>query len=735
STNTGDGFACRVDLRLRPQGQRGNLAMCIRGYEEYYESWGQLWERAALLRARPAAGDAALGDEFLEMIRPFVYRKYLDFQAIDEIRRMKAQVEQIKPGTQSRDIKRGYGGIREIEFFIQVFQLLYGGREPLLRERGTLLALHRLSQKGYIGYDDLRYLSDNYVFLRTLEHRLQQVNDIQTHALPSGEGELDVLGRKMGFENAAAFLAGLDARRRKVRTIYDSLLGVRDRIAGESDSPGGGAHSEGLMGNAFWDMESPVEDLISEELAKTKVRDAGRAIRHLVKIRNTIYTFQTLRGRRLLEDIIPKFVNEVLKEDDPDLALLHLVDFSALMAAKESYLDAIAQRNEIISAFSFIFSHSEYLSRILMSNPEYIESLVEGEARKKTLRGLKGELKLLIESRGESTAVRLFRRLEEIRLGMLFLDRDIDVSELTNSLSKVAESVLLAMLHSSYPGLTRGTRRTPLAVIGFGKFGGREITFNSDLDVVFVTPHEPGDNDIKAAERLLKVSMSYTKDGAAYKIDTRLRPEGNKGPLVSSSKGLSEYYLKHAQAWELQALLKARPISADAGFSRAFMEMRKSVLMERGSELAISGIKKMRERIQRELSKDRLKDSKKLSLPFDVKLGAGGLEELEFLVQYLQIKYAETDSRLLVQGTLAALGRLGKAGILKAGEAETLKDVYSFFRSIETILRLRNEPLLKEDGNTLQSMSNIIGVDIQGFLQRLSEGRRRVSGFWDRLNF
>ncbi|MFZ6007998.1 MAG: bifunctional [glutamate--ammonia ligase]-adenylyl-L-tyrosine phosphorylase/[glutamate--ammonia-ligase] adenylyltransferase [Nitrospirota bacterium] len=708
SANTEDGFAYRVDLRLRPQGQRGSLVLSLRGYEEYYESWGQLWERAALLRVRPIAGDMQLGQEFLNSIRPFVYRKYLDFEAIDEIRRMKSQVEQIKAGTLSRDIKRGYGGIREIEFFIQIFQLIYGGKEPSLRERSTFKALHKLLQKGFIGYEDYGQLLDNYIFLRTLEHRLQQLNDIQTHALPSSDMELDILGKKMGFPDRSAFLSELNRRRHKVRTIYDSLLESR------KEPP------HGLLSSIFWDMETPVEHLMAEELSKTKITDMKRAMHHLTRIRNNIYSFQTIRGRRLLEDILPRFVDEAIKGINPDLALLQLVDLSSILASKESYLEAIAQRPEMISVLNFIFSQSEYLSKILMSSPEYIESIVEGEARKKSARALKNELKLLIERHGETTAIRLLRRFEEIKLGLLFMDRKIDVIELMKTLSKAADVILSALLER---------HGTSLNIVAFGKLGGREIIFNSDLDLIFITSDEPAEADIKAAEQLLRLCMSYTKDGIAYRVDTRLRPEGSKGPLVSSLKGLRDYYLKHAQVWELQALLKARPI-CNFKFQISnfkFMELRREVLMERGSEITASDIKKMRERIQKELSKE-------VPGTYDIKLGSGGLEELEFIIQYLQLKNCRDNPQILVQGTLDTVNRLSKSGILKNSNAIMLKETYMFYRTIETMLRLRNESLLKEGSTIVQSLANFMDMDERKILSSLNEKRALTKNFWDRLN-
>ena len=708
SANTEDGFAYRVDLRLRPQGQRGSLVLSLRGYEEYYESWGQLWERAALLRARPAAGDMQLGQEFLKTIKPFVYRKYLDFEAIDEIRRMKSQVEQIKAATLSRDIKRGYGGIREIEFFIQIFQLIYSGKEPGLRERSTFMALHKLLQKGLIGYEDFGRLSDNYIFLRTLEHRLQQLNDIQTHTLPSSDAELDILGKKIGFLDRSAFLSELNKRRHKVRAIYDSLLESR------KEPPQG--RLTNILSSIFWDMETPIENLLTKELSKTKIRDVRKAMHYLMKIRNTIFSFQTIKGRRLLEDILPRFIDEALKGINPDLALLQLVDFSNILAAKESYLEAIAQRPEIISVLNFIFSQSEYLSKILMGSPEYIESIVEGEIRKKSLSALKNELKMLIDTHGEVTAIRLLRRFEEIKLGILFLDRKIGVIEIMKGLSKTADAILSTLLER---------HGDPLNIIAFGKLGGREIIFNSDLDLIFITLNEPTERDIKAAEKLLRVCTSYTKDGIAYRVDTRLRPEGSKGPLVSSIKGIRDYYLRHAQAWELQALLKARPINGSRTHIY-FMDMRKEVLMERGNEITIDDIKKMRERIQRELSKE-------TSGTYDIKLGSGGLEELEFIVQYLQLRNCKKHPQLLVQGTLDGISRLNKNGIMKNNDAMMLKETYIFYRTIETILRLRNESFLKEDSSTLQSLANFMNMDGGEILSLLNEKRAWIIDSWNKI--
>jgi glutamate-ammonia-ligase adenylyltransferase len=713
SSNTEDGFAYRVDLRLRPEGQRGSLALSLRGYEDYYESWGQLWEKAALLRARHIAGDGSLGNDFIKAITPFIYRKYLDLETIDEIRKMKLQVEQLKSGTFSRDLKRGYGGIREIEFFIQVFQLMYGGKEPMLRERSTLKALHRLAQKGLVGYDDMGPMSENYVFLRNVEHRIQQLNDLQTHSLPSGDRELDILGRKMGFSGRKDFLADLGKRRKKVRSVYDSLFQSQTRANEARDDEGV------LMGRIFWDVETPIKQPLEDELALRGVREIGKAIHYLMQIRNNIYSFQTIRGRRLLSDIVPKFVEKALQGDNPVAALLQLVGFSRLLAANESYIETIGQRPELVERFNFVFSHSDYLSKVLMSNPEYMESLILISVKKKKLDTLVRDLELLIERKGETAAIRVFRRLEEIRLGNLMLAGEIDIAELMRGISLVAEAVFCSL---------SGRHASRLMVAGFGKLGGREIIFNSDLDIVLVTLNDPETGDVKDAENLLKILMSYTKDGVAYKVDTRLRPDGSKGTLVSSISGISDYYLMSAAPWELQALLKARPVSGDSIAKRSFLRMRRNVLLKRAGEITIDEIRNMRERIKRELSKDAASSGQ-----YDIKQGAGGLAELEFAIQYLQLKNCARFPRVAVQGTLEAITRLRHADVISARRAEVLRDTYLFYRTIETVLRLRSENILKVGSDAANSAAQLTGFNEDELIRILEQARREISRFMEDL--
>jgi glutamate-ammonia-ligase adenylyltransferase len=697
SQNTSAGFAYRVDLRLRPEGQKGAIALALRGYEMYYESWGRAWERAMLIRARHIAGDAVLGRSFIDTVRPFVYRKYLDYSSIDEIRRLKMRIDStFKKG----DIKRGYGGIREIEFFTQALQLIYGGREPLIQERSILKALHRLLQKSLVGQEDYSILSDDYRHLRTLEHRLQQVNDLQTHTLPSGKAEIEALGRKMGFCGGALFLQDLEKRRKNVRAIYDSLFSEKK----EQRPQAGTLFDEDLT-------DAELRDYLSE----AGLIDVDRAARNIRAIRDSTLNFQTLKGRRLLGDILPSFIDAALKSSAPDTALNHLQSFAALLSANESYIEIFSREKRLIGTLAYLFSQTEYLSRMLMGRPQYLEMIGWEKPAKKSMRDIGYEIGAGVsEGHSLNSAVRLVKQAEEIRLGLLFLQKRISTADVLRGLSRSAEAVLRSCMKHVREGAG------DLAAIGFGKLGGREITFGSDIDIIFVTSGEVKQVETKAAEKFLRMLISYTREGIAYRVDTRLRPEGSKGPLVSSVESFENYYARAAAFWELQALLKARPVAGNVATGRRFLQMAKSVLVARGEDTSASDINAMRERIKRELSKE--------FAGYDIKLGPGGIEEIEFLVQYLQLRNCRRKRLLLVQETMTALERLKDAGILRDRDGDFLKEVYLFYRTLESFLRLRGESILGREKDAVRSAAEFMGFkEGETFVESLEEKRQRTS--------
>ncbi|MCE5195180.1 MAG: bifunctional [glutamate--ammonia ligase]-adenylyl-L-tyrosine phosphorylase/[glutamate--ammonia-ligase] adenylyltransferase [Nitrospiraceae bacterium] len=706
SLNTEDSFAYRVDLRLRPEGQKGSLAQSLTAYEIYYESWGRAWERAMLLRARPIAGDKNLGEEFIKMIEPFVYRKYLDHSSIHEIREIKTKINST---FKKDDIKRGYGGIREIEFFIHALQLIYGGREPLLREKNTLKTLHKLLQKNLIGNNDFSTLSENYVFLRTLEHRLQQLNDLQTYSLPSDKTEIAVLGKKMGFSESRPFLSELETRRGKTRGIYDSLFKIEKQTEEDEIIA---SESRILFDEEFSEAET------REYLSAKGLKDIEKCVRIIQQIKNTTYHFQTLKGRRILSEILPAFVDAAIKSSNPDMSLNHLQPFSAMLSERESYLDIFIKNRALIPLLINIFSQSEYLSKTIIRRPDYLEMIGQQIIFKKTLRTIQKELRDEIQGGlSLSEAIRLMKQVDDARLGILYLQKKIDVITLVKQFSKTAEAILSNCLETPIN----------LCIIGFGKLGGREITFNSDIDIIFITKENVTEKDIKTAERLLRLLISYTREGIAYKVDTRLRPDGTRGPLVSSIQSLTDYYRNNAAFWELQALLKARPVGGDIETAGLFMNMRKDILLRYGPLVSSHDIKAMRERIRKELSKE--------GAAYDIKLGEGGIEELEFTVQFLQLKNCRTYPSVLVQDTLTAIKRLRDSRVINKSDKILMYDSYIFYRNIESYLRLRGQEVLaKDDTEILDSLAGFIGLkNKDDLLLRLKDTKASIKNIYELL--
>jgi glutamate-ammonia-ligase adenylyltransferase len=458
--------------------------------------------------------------------------------------------------------------------------------------------------------------------------------------------------------------------------------------------------------------------LLSEDLSDSEIRellipyhlkDREKTIRNIRHIRESTLSFQTLRGQRLLNEILPAFLSAALGSRYPDTAINNLQSFVSVLSSEESYLDLFVRNELLIPTLVRVFSQSEYLAKGIMKRREYLELFSHELYSLKSLLSLKGELKAII-STGQSVAeaIRIFKQREEIRLGVLFLDKRIDILRLVKGLTKTAEAVVSLC--------TDELAKDGFIVVGMGKVGGREITFDSDLDLIFACREDVQEKEVKAAERLIRLLTSYTKDGLAYRVDVRLRPEGTRGLLISTMDALQRYYSRDAHSWEVQALLKARPIAGDPCTAQYFMKMREQILMHRGKEVSAADIKGMRERIQRELSRERE--------GYDIKLGPGGLEELEFAVQYLQLAHGNGQGDLLVQGTLDAIKRLASTGLIPGEDADFMEDSYLFYRKLESLMRLRGEPILKKSGIAIGDAAEFMGFkDTTEFLEHVEEKR------------
>jgi len=696
---TEDGIAYRVDLRLRPNGQKGDLSLSLDSCRSYYEAWGKTWERVALIRARPIAGSGQLGKAFIHAIEPFVWKRSLDYNDIEEIKALKKKIDTI---FDSSDIKRGHGGIREIEFFMHTFQLLYGGEKQPLRSGTLPKVLNALAQEGLLASDDAEFLSDTYLFLRRIEHILQMRDDMQIYTLPAQPEGLAILARKMHFLDTGVFTAELRLKRLKVRDMYNSLLGSAH--AGQEDLL---SLKDELPENAFLDY-----------LSFKGFLNPASVLRHINALQEYMTTGKTLQERTLLKKTVPLFLELIVKSVKKDTALSMLVTFLGKIGNHASYIDLLRQRSDTREIIIDTLSMSSYLTRLLLGS-ENLEGLFEYPDIRMDYRALQERLmNVFARTRDPMNALRDFKLNEELKTGMLFLKGSLDIFGLCHVLSMLADAALRAIVHYLH-------KETGFAVAGLGGFGARELNIGSDLDLLFISEGRTRDRNgafskgTSIAKEFIKLLSEYTEKGVAYKIDMRLRPDGSRGILVNDIKGYTRYYLKSAQPWEIQSLLRARPVAGDMSVLVAFQQMRKQIIMQRGREVSSRHIKDMRKRIVRERSKE--------SSGYDIKLGPGGIKEIEFVVQYLQLKHCADIPDLVLHNTVAAIKRLAQYAILDRDTEEYLLNAYKFQRTVEAILRLNEEGVLRKDSELIDIIVKILGdASEEKLLHQIRDIRRKI---------
>jgi glutamate-ammonia-ligase adenylyltransferase len=697
-----EGHLYRVDLRLRPEGRSGAIASALRSCEVYYESWGQTWERQALIKARAVAGDQGLGDVFLRMVAPFVYRQSLDLTALDEIRAMKDRINLSVAQEQRarRNVKLGYGGIREIEFLVQGIQLLRGGKNAWLREPNTLRALHRLVSQGAMADPDYEALVRAYTFLRRLEHRLQIIHDRQTHTLPDDPQEIRSLGRRMGYhppehaDAGAALLADYERHTTAVRQLYDSfLLSSGVGAGGAREAP-----SDALV--LFFTSDLPVEQ-VRDRVAAVGFEDAERALRNLQLMREgQSFARYTAETRRALGELAGPLLAALADVPDPDLALTTFERFVGGVAARTTFMRLLAETPGLVHRLVRLFGTSEFLSATLLRQPELLETFLAPEptarrGREPLIQELRRAVDAAESGSARLDALRRLKKAEELRVGLADILGQSDVTDTQRALTYLAEACVAVALEMAQQDLaTRfGVPDPPgFGIVGMGKLGGMELGYGSDLDVLFVyrgDGHTSGPERIshpeyfsKLADRVSKILTSITQEGAAYRVDARLRPGGQKGEVAQSLQGFENYLARQADLWERQAYIKARPIAGDAGLGEAFVSLAQRFVYE-GPEVADLAERTlaMRQRIEHERAGTGGKAT-------HVKLGSGGILEIEFLAQYLQLRHGRAHPALRTPSTLAALSGLGAAGLLPAAAVSTLEESYRFLRRVETRLRI-----------------------------------------------
>lgn len=727
---TEDGFVFRVDVGLRPEGKSGDMAVSLRSAEIYYESWGQSWERTAMLKARPVAGCLALGEQLLKMLQPFIYRKYLDYNLIEDMKQMKMKIDASL--TRSREgeinLKLGRGGIREIEFFIQALQLVYAGKNPKLRERNSLYALDTLLGANLLGENDYTMLRDAYRFLRSVEHRIQVVQERQTHNLPSKEDEMLALARRSGYlrvNGLERFREVLEEHRSHVSQIYGTLFHSHEDNNQEQIDP-----------QVLFLLDPKADsDLVKDMLAELRFEDVDRAYENLTLLRlGPVKANLTERSRRILEKITPLLVKELFDSPDPDLALTHLERFMSVISRRTSCYALLAEKRATITLLISLFGMSEFLSKILISHPELLESLMatDDSSRIKSREMMESELSALMERseyfEDHLDILRRYRNDEFLRIGMDDIHGHLLQGEVTSQLSLLGETCLAAAYRLAITELERfgtptykrgtGMAEANFAIIAMGKLGGRELNYHSDLDIIFVYDHQgytDGQKQIsnheyfaKLAQKIISILTMQTREGYVYKIDTRLRPSGNAGPLVTSLESFLNYHRLEAQIWERQALTKARVVLGDDGFASQLHDIiRQTVYGGSVNEDGKAEIRRLRMRMENELAKETAGN-------YNIKTGRGGMVDVEFAVQYLLLKEGCHFPEMRTVSTVVALKEIATLKLLPEGDAEILLSGYKFLRKLENRLRIIHDYSVNDLSGTriyLNKLARRLGYD------------------------
>jgi len=710
---TADGLCFRVDVRLRPGGDQSPLAGSLAGALTYYEAFGQTWERSVWLKARPVGGDRTLGAMILDELQPFVHRRFLDFATLDDLKAMKARVDQSlrRPGQYERDVKLGRGGIREVEFWVQAHQLVHGGKDPRLQVRGTLLALERLVAGGYIDTAVGAGLSRAYRFLRDVEHKIQIARERQTQRIPDDPDEYRALVRRLGYVGADGAAAFEVAHARETGFVHETFEALFQ-----------GAEIQRRRGERA-DAVPLVDELEDGPATRTRLaalgfRDVDGALADLRLLRDGPSHAPALAQRqRAMRALAPALVSEIAGVADPSRALHHMASFIGSIGARTSFLHLLLENPGVMRLLVRLFGTSEFLSQDFLRHPEMLDSLVRADLVRlvRTADDLSAELRARLAAapdlETELDIIRRFRHEEFLRIGIHDIERELEGDVVREQLSTLAEVCLAAAVDIAMAA-TRARLSLPddppadgLAVLGMGKLGGGELNYHSDLDIVFVYDGGPEDWWIergvaaheyfsRVAQRTISALQTPTREGVAYKIDTRLRPSGNQGTLVSSVGSFEGYHGSNAALWERQALVKAHVLTGPPALRARIAAVVERFVYGRGlTDAEVAEMAAMRIRIAEERGAQ-------AGEAMNIKTDWGGLVDVEFTVQMLQLRHGHDDPRLRVRATRDALDALIAAGRLSPDDGQRLRDGYAFLRDLEGRLRIeRDQPVEAIEGD------------------------------------
>jgi [glutamine synthetase] adenylyltransferase / [glutamine synthetase]-adenylyl-L-tyrosine phosphorylase len=704
------GITYRVDLRLRPEGERGPVVISLESAMHYYDLLGRTWERQAFVKARPVAGNLDLGQEFLKQLEPWIYRRYLSRADITGIKALKRRIEQrtAREGADSHNVKTGHGGIRDVEFVIQFLQLLNGGDLPQLRTGNTLEAIVQLENVGCLTHQERTILEENYAFLRKIEHRLQIMFDLQTHLLPWAADEMRRVAIRLGYGGRAkqdaleSFTTDYRQKTELNRKILDHLL---------HDAFGDDDHPEPEV-DLVLDPDPPASR-IAEVLGQYKFRNISEAYQNLMALaQEKIRFLSTRRCRHFLAAIAPRLLKAIAATPDPDAALVSLSKVSDSLGGKGLLWELFSVNEPSLRLYVELCAASPFLSGILTSNPGMLDELMDSLVLDKlpALEVLEANLAELTRAAEDLDPIlHSFKNVQQLRVGVRDLLGKEDIQATTAALSDIALASLRRITETEYAKLVAKLGEpmiaidenlggvSQLVVVAMGKFGGREMNYHSDVDLIFLYEAEgatfhnrrsrrSGETTTnqhffsELGQRIIKVANQLGPYGRLYEIDPRLRPTGRSGALATSFEEFRRYFESgQGQLWERQALCKARVIYGSPKASGKAVEVINHVAYDPlwHAENAAE-ISRMRMRLQ------------ETAKPANLKRGIGGIVDIEFLVQMLQLKHGRDCPQIRVPGTFEALEALHQAGLLNADDFNYLNESYRTTRTIIGRLQLMN---------------------------------------------
>ncbi len=731
---TADGYVFRVDIRLRPESSAGVIIRSMESYESYYEGWGDLWERQALIKARPVAGDMDFGHEFIRMIQPFVYQRYLDGVTLNEIKadiyNTKARIEERLVGEKvdlEKHVKLGPGAIRDIEFTVQCLQMIHGGKRKSLCSQNTLETLIAMKNEELLDPDDADTLSDAYRYLRRVENCIQIESDQQRYSVPSKEQDELQLARRLGYRDNALQTFRHDFQKHKegVREIFEKVMDVHEK--------------DGVDIAVLLNQDDYEE--IQTQLVKfgfENVREAHRLLRHLANGPDGQQFSPTVR--RSFFKLAPTLLKCLSQSPDPDMALRYFEAFAAKVGARSSYYTMFMERQRALEALTSVCGSSLYLADLLIASPELFDLLTIPTFTElpKTLANKQEEVSQILTHTSDDNVLRELRRYknDEIwRIALRNIVGNADLPTTTEELSDLAEAILQAIYSQIYTqlqeehGIPLGEDGNPVtfAIIAMGKFGGRDLNFSSDLDVMYVytadgkTTKGMSNSEYFTTLGLELVNQLSGNHGLSiYELDLRLRPYGTGGAIALPLQGYQNYYDNSAEIWERQALTRARVIAGDVdGLGNQYKEIAHAFCYsEPLTSDGITEIVRTRQRKEAQAirkPKSRRRRSGKVQKPTtNVKSGYGGLVDIEFAVQTLQLIYGTENTSVRVPNTLLVIDRLHEIGVLTEKQCTGLSEAYQFLRRVENALRIvHDRPLdaLPTNRVELEHLARRLGYD------------------------